>query len=329
MVKIRRVAIVAILALMGPTWVKWGWSMVAVPNARADASAYVEDGVPHPAIGGRTDWSPEQWRALAPNADYTPMPEPQAGEWLATVPEVGQSVSGYMWLDHPGAAATEGTIYIRALGTLAPEIDMRAIRDHLRVYYGAKVELLDPMVIEGTGKITARRSSWREGEVQLLAEDLIALLEEDMPEDALIVAGLVGEDLYSAGMGFVYGLAMGRSNVSSTMRGSPAWRDLEPTDELKAEHLLSAMKTVTHEVGHSLGLDHCIYFRCVMNGVNNELEAAKASMHACPVCQAKITRATGVDLRARYEHLRSGYESLGLNEEASFMTLRLEHSGKR
>ena len=62
-------------------------------------------------------------------------------------------------------------------------------------------------------------------------------------------------------------------------------------------------KTAAHEVGHCLGIDHCTYFACLMQGTANIGEDARQPPFLCPVDLAKYTAATGCDVQGRYEAL--------------------------
>jgi len=62
-------------------------------------------------------------------------------------------------------------------------------------------------------------------------------------------------------------------------------------------------RTATHEIGHCLGIDHCIYYACLMQGTANVCEDARQPAFLCPVDLAKLTTATGADAVERYEAL--------------------------
>ncbi|KAL7813587.1 hypothetical protein V8C44DRAFT_349027 [Trichoderma aethiopicum] len=51
--------------------------------------------------------------------------------------------------------------------------------------------------------------------------------------------------------------------------------------------------TMAHELCHCLGLDHCAYFACAMQGCGSVGEAQRQPPYLCPVCLEKLCRAIG------------------------------------
>ena len=80
---------------------------------------------------------------------------------------------------------------------------------------------------------------------------------------------------------------------------------------------------MTHELGHMLGMKHCTYFSCVMNGSNSLPETDAQPAALCPVCLHKLLVATGVDPLERYESLGRLYALHGLDPEAAWVAGRL------
>ena len=48
-----------------------------------------------------------------------------------------------------------------------------------------------------------------------------------------------------------------------------------------------------HELGHCFGLEHCVYFACVMQGSASSSEARRQPPFFCPICLEKIAHAIG------------------------------------
>lgn len=57
-------------------------------------------------------------------------------------------------------------------------------------------------------------------------------------------------------------------------------------------------KTASHELGHCFGMDHCVYYACVMQGTSGLTEDAGQPPYLCPVDLAKLFRVTGADEKA-------------------------------
>ena len=63
-----------------------------------------------------------------------------------------------------------------------------------------------------------------------------------------------------------------------------------------------AGSTMVHEIGHMFGIQHCVYYRCLMNGSNGAGESAGGRI-LCPVCLKKLWYSVEFDHKARYEAL--------------------------
>ena len=108
---------------------------------------------------------------------------------------------------------------------------------------------------------------------------------------------------------FVAGLAAGnqRVGVFSFFRYNPTltfstefWYDIEHSQEMapaekKCTTLQRSCKLLVHEVCHLLGLDHCIWFSCLMNGSGHLHEDFSQPMTLCPVDLHKLQTLCGFD----------------------------------
>lgn len=63
-------------------------------------------------------------------------------------------------------------------------------------------------------------------------------------------------------------------------------------------------KTASHELGHCFGMDHCVYYACIMQGTTSLAEDARQPPYCCPVDQTKVLAATGSSLDAQYQALK-------------------------
>lgn len=73
--------------------------------------------------------------------------------------------------------------------------------------------------------------------------------------------------------------------------------------------------TAAHEVAHIFGLDHCVFFDCVMNPEADSEEESKGSSLLCPVCLHKLQSCLQFDIAERNDKLRSAYRALGMLED--------------
>ncbi|PPQ72358.1 hypothetical protein CVT26_007316 [Gymnopilus dilepis] len=62
-------------------------------------------------------------------------------------------------------------------------------------------------------------------------------------------------------------------------------------------------RTASHELGHCFGMEHCVYYACVMQSTASLAEDARQPPYLCPVDLAKMLHATGSTAEARYRTL--------------------------
>ncbi|KDR74050.1 hypothetical protein GALMADRAFT_212230 [Galerina marginata CBS 339.88] len=86
----------------------------------------------------------------------------------------------------------------------------------------------------------------------------------------------------------------------STHKALPA---PESSTELCGLWLGRFCRTVSHELGHCFGIDHCVYYACSMQGSSSLAEDARQPPYLCLVDLAKILRASGTTADARYRAL--------------------------
>ncbi|GKT44248.1 archaemetzincin-2 [Colletotrichum spaethianum] len=64
-------------------------------------------------------------------------------------------------------------------------------------------------------------------------------------------------------------------------------------EDLRGMWFARVARTAAHEVGHCLGLDHCVYYACVMQGTSGLGEDGRQPPYFCPVCEAKFVWGLG------------------------------------
>jgi len=88
--------------------------------------------------------------------------------------------------------------------------------------------------------------------------------------------------------------------------------------------LYRASKIMTHELSHMLGLRHCIFYQCGMNGQNHIEEHDNTPFPFCVICFRKLQHACGFKILERYEALTAICKEFGFNEDAEWFNRRLE-----
>ena len=98
--------------------------------------------------------------------------------------------------------------------------------------------------------------------------------------------------------------------------------------------LRRGFQTLTHELGHTFGLKHCVFFSCLMQGANSLEEAEGRMPDLCPVCLRKllwVTRSENATaVQARYERLLHFFSSqpAGFEKHLAWVQSRLGMSAE-
>ncbi|KAL6898592.1 hypothetical protein GGI43DRAFT_408117 [Trichoderma evansii] len=94
-----------------------------------------------------------------------------------------------------------------------------------------------------------------------------------------------------------------------------------PSEAPTTQWLGRTAVTMAHELCHCLGLDHCVYFACAMQGCGSAEEAQRQPPYVCPVCLEKLAAAIGEgtvsgwndevwSMAVREKYVRDRYEAL-------------------
>jgi archaemetzincin len=233
---------------------------------------------------------------------------PREGEWLARFHEPGETFDEYRSRCSNKRRPGRETIALRPFGPLSPRAraELGTLVRFTEVFFALPVRLLDERPLPANAFLADRKQF----DVPPLLDDL----KRETAPDELVHAGIADQDLCwpSAGLkNFVFGGASlsDRVGVYSVVRfgwGEPR----EPTYRVRA------MKLLAHELGHILSLPHCIYYRCVMNGANSQVESDATPCHLCPVCREKLEWNLGWNRPARARALAEIFRAEGIEDEA-------------
>ena len=150
----------------------------------------------------------------------------------------------------------------------------------LRSVFGAEVSLRDAQELP-EGAYDSARGQYR-------AEELIDLASRIGAGQKNIA--ITAADLFYRRRNYVFGLAYldGSASVVSTNRlqtSSDGGFSQKPASEIFADRV---RKEVVHEIGHTLGLEHCENARCVMNFSPTVREVDRKEEALCGTCQRTL-----------------------------------------
>jgi len=181
---------------------------------------------------------------------------------------------------------------------------MEIIREYTKIFFfGMEVEIAEQL------DVTQFRLRPRLCLPQLKTVDVFPSLHNYRRDDQYCVLGVTMYDLYPQdNWNFVYGEVEISEKVGlfSMCRHVDKWWNYNSYSEIQIsdfdetaykDFLLLSLDTVAHEIGHIFGLMHCIYFQCMMNGVNNEEERDRSPAILCPICQKKLAAAINLELK--------------------------------
>jgi len=278
------------------------------------------------AIGPTNGLPTDLQKALTPEQDFQPLPPAGPMDWLANHPETGQTFDQFVVSRPNRPDSARRKLYLVPIGSFAqpgPPSLHELIR-FARAFFAIEIATLPPLDIRQEHVRSRRNAST--GETQLLTTDLLKLLRRRLPGDGFALLGITMTDLYpDPQWNFVFGQASLRDRVGiySFARYNPAFYGIKATPDANKLVLRRSCKVLAHEACHMFGIEHCIWYRCLMNGSNHLDEADARPLHLCPVDLRKLQWSVGFDVGLRYERLLELDQDLGFSDEADWIAARL------
>jgi archaemetzincin len=175
-----------------------------------------------------------------------------------------------------GAAAVV-TVRLVSVGSLPPAM-LGFLQEGVRREMGAAVRM------EGNLPLP---DSCPEGLSQYPGAPFLATLAAARPPGDEVILGVTGVDLTAPGLNFVFGLAdpRNRAAIISLARLYPGFYG-QPRDPRRFK--ARAVTEAIHELGHLLGLGHCIDPACVMSFSNSLADTDRKGPGFCKSCREKL-----------------------------------------
>jgi archaemetzincin len=277
---------------------------------------------------GNLDEIPDSIRIIfKEDKSFKAVPVPSPGDWLYEHPESGQTYEDFINSNPNKPDSKRNKIYLQPLGSFprggSPPMDK--LKEYVSSFFLIKVEILPSFDIEDA-KLTTRINPYTKRQ-QILTTDILNLLKENLPVDAFCLMAITMEDLYPhPTWNFVFGQASLRERVGvySFARYDFAFYGEERGKDYKKLILWRSCKVLVHEICHQFGIEHCIYYHCVMNGSNHLEESDARPQHLCPIDLRKLYYSIGFDPVERYNKLLNFYEECGFEKEAKWVKERLK-----
>ena len=264
---------------------------------------------------------------LTPNSDFPPIKLPGKRDWLTLYTEAGQSFEQYCNSGANRPDPKHRTIYLLPIGEFDEESSppLEEIRAYAAAFFQMEVKLL-PTYRANELEFEPRENP-RSGQRQLLTKSVMTFLKTRLPSDAYCLLGMTMTDLYpDHSWNYVFGEASldERVGIYSFARYDPLFWDDSRGNDYRSVILQRSCKVLAHETAHMFGLQHCIYYDCVLNGANHMNETDAQPQQLCPICLRKLQHAIGFDAIKRYQDLAYFYRRQKWIEEHDWVARQLE-----
>lgn len=173
-------------------------------------------------------------------------------------------------------------LYVQPLGNCAGKArGVDEVVAALRAFYPIDVRVLPCQDLPRTAYYPARK--------RYRAERLLTYLNQRMPKDGWRILGLTDVDISTTKDRFPDWGVMGLGELPGTATVISSFRCRKKARN-PAHAIERLAKVAVHEIGHTLGLPHCLTHGCLMEDAMGKVTTTDRERDFCPLCRRLAKR---------------------------------------